>query len=56
MHPMAPDIEAESMGWTLLKPGMYLHVSDANAAEVLVVGDRSWGRRCWWCHRLEELS
>ena len=32
------EIEAESMGWTPLEDGMYLHVSDANVAEVLVVG------------------
>ena len=32
------EIEAESMGWTPLEPGVFLHVSDANAAEVLVVG------------------
>ncbi len=32
------EIEAESLGWTPLEPGVYLHVSDANAAEVLVVG------------------
>jgi hypothetical protein len=32
------DIEAESLGWTPLEQGVYLHVSDANAAEVLVVG------------------
>ena len=32
------EIEAESMGWTPLEPGVYLHVSNANAAEVLVVG------------------
>ena len=32
------EIEAESMGWTPLEPGVYLHVSDANATEVLVVG------------------
>ena len=32
------EIEAESMGWTPLEPGVYLHVGDANAAEVLVVG------------------
>jgi hypothetical protein len=32
------DIEAESMGWTPLEDGVYLHVSDANVAEVLVVG------------------
>ncbi len=32
------EIEVESMGWTPLEPGVYLHVSDANAAEVLVVG------------------
>lgn len=31
------EIETESMGWTLLEPGVYLHVSDANTAEVLVV-------------------
>jgi hypothetical protein len=24
------------MGWTLLEPGVYLRVSDANTAEVLV--------------------
>ena len=32
------EIEAESMGWTPLEPGVYLHVSDESAAEVLVVG------------------
>ncbi len=32
------EIEAESMGWIPLESGVYLHVSDANAAEVLVVG------------------
>jgi hypothetical protein len=32
------EFEAESMGWTPLEPGVYLHVSDANATEVLVVG------------------
>ena len=32
------EIEAESMGWTPLEPGVYLHVSDANADKVLVVG------------------
>ena len=26
------------MGWTPLEPGVYLHVSDAYATEVLVVG------------------
>ena len=31
-------IEAESMVWTPLEPGVYLHVSDATATEVLVVG------------------
>jgi hypothetical protein len=46
---MSPDIEAdfqrelallesESLGWTPLEPGAYLHVSNANATEVLVVG------------------
>ena len=34
---MSNDTEAESMGWTPLEPGVYLHVSDASAAEVLVV-------------------
>ena len=32
------EIEAESMGWTPLEPGVYLYVSDENAVEVLVVG------------------
>ena len=32
------EIEAESMGWTPLEDGVYLHASDANVAEVLVVG------------------
>jgi hypothetical protein len=32
------EIEAESMGWIPLDEGVYLHVSDANATEVLVVG------------------
>jgi hypothetical protein len=31
-------IQAESIGWTPLEPGAYLHVSDENATEVLVVG------------------
>ena len=31
-------IEAESIGWTPLEEGAYLHVSDDNATEVLVVG------------------
>jgi len=32
------EIEAESIGWMPLELGAYLHVSDANATEVLVVG------------------
>lgn len=32
------EIEAESIGWQPLEPGAYLHVGDANATEVLVVG------------------
>lgn len=32
------EIEAESIGWILLQPGVYLHVSDENATEVLVTG------------------
>ena len=31
-------IEAESIGWIPLEKGVYLHVSDENATEVLVVG------------------
>jgi hypothetical protein len=31
-------IEVESMGWTPLELGVYLHVSDVNVTEVLVVG------------------
>ncbi len=32
------EIQSESIGWTPLEAGVYLHVSDENAAEVLVVG------------------
>ncbi len=32
------EIEAERMGWTPLEDGVYLHVSNANVTEVLVVG------------------
>ncbi len=32
------EIEAESLGWMPLEPGVYLHVSDTNVTEVLVVG------------------
>jgi len=32
------EIAAESIGWIPLKEGVYLHVSDENATEVLVVG------------------
>ena len=31
-------IQAESIGWTPLENGVYLHVGDATATEVLVVG------------------
>lgn len=31
-------IQAESIGWMPLEEGVYLHVSDANVTEVLVVG------------------
>ena len=31
-------IQAESIGWIPLEEGVYLHVSDANATEVMVVG------------------
>ena len=32
------EIQAESIGWTQLEDGVYLHVGDAAASEVLVVG------------------
>lgn len=32
------EIEAESIGWMPLEPGVYLHVGDEQATEVLVVG------------------
>jgi hypothetical protein len=45
MHPIESDfwaelaqIQAESIGWIPLEEGVYLHVSDENAPEVLVVG------------------
>ena len=31
-------IQVESIGWIPLEKGVYLHVSDENATEVLVVG------------------
>ena len=31
-------LQAESIGWIPLESGAYLHVSDENATEVLVVG------------------
>ena len=31
-------IQAECIGWIPLEEGVYLHVSDENATEVLVVG------------------
>ena len=31
-------IQVESIGWIPLDEGVYLHVSDENATEVLVVG------------------
>jgi hypothetical protein len=31
-------IQAESIGWMPLEEGVYLHLSDENATEVLVVG------------------
>ena len=31
-------IQGAPIGWTPLEDGVYLHVSDANVAEVLVVG------------------
>lgn len=31
-------IEAESTGWQPLEPGVYLHVEDDQATEVLVTG------------------
>ena len=31
-------IQTESIGWIPLEEGVYLHVSDENATEVLVVG------------------
>ena len=32
------DIEAESIGWIPIEVGAYLHVSDDNATEIMVVG------------------
>lgn len=32
------EIQVESIGWMPLEPGAYLHVSDEQATEVLVVG------------------
>jgi hypothetical protein len=35
---MTPELQAESIGWLPLAQGAYLHVSDENATEMLVVG------------------
>ena len=32
------EIEAESIGWIPLEPGAYLHVSDPDATEIVIVG------------------
>jgi hypothetical protein len=32
------EIEAESIGWLTLEPGAYLHVSDPDATEIVIVG------------------
>ena len=32
------EIEAESIGWAPLEQGVYLHVEDDQATEVLIVG------------------
>jgi len=32
------EIEGESIGWIPLEPGAYLHVSDPNATEIVIVG------------------
>ena len=32
------EIEAESLGWMPLEPGAYLHVSDPDATEIVIVG------------------
>ena len=32
------EIEAESIGWIPLEPGAYLHGSDPNATEIVIVG------------------
>ena len=36
-HANTASTEAESIGWIPLDEGVYLHVSDENATEVLVV-------------------
>jgi len=32
------EIDAESIGWLPLEPGAYLHVSDPDATEIVIVG------------------
>jgi hypothetical protein len=32
------EIEAKSIRWIPLEPGAYLHVSDPNATEIVIVG------------------
>jgi hypothetical protein len=40
------EIEAESIGWLPLEPGVYLHVSDSNATEIVIVGADGVGSAC----------
>ena len=32
------EIEAESIGWIPLEPGAYLHMSDPDGTEIVIVG------------------
>jgi hypothetical protein len=32
------EVEVESIGWIPLEPGAYLHVSDSDATEIVIVG------------------
>ena len=48
------EITAESIGWIPLEDGVYLHVSDENATEVLVVGLPQAGVAVWLVIRLAQ--
>lgn len=47
-HQELATIALESLGWTPLEPGAYLHVQDPQATEIVVVGTPQAGAAVLW--------